>query len=69
MGQINCSVNSCAYWGKGNVCEADAIMVQNNQGQDYSMEIGTMVEMSAETSAETCCETFKPKKEKAGKKS
>ena len=63
MAEIKCSVDSCSYWGKGNVCEADAIMVRNNKPQDYDMEIGTMGDTEAETSAETMCETFKPKAE------
>ncbi|MGE5528270.1 MAG: DUF1540 domain-containing protein [Patescibacteria group bacterium] len=62
MAKINCSVDSCTYWGKGDVCEADSIMVRNNQVQRYDMEIGAMGGMNPETSAETMCETFKPRK-------
>jgi len=61
MSKINCTVNSCTYWGKGDICEADAIMVRNNKGSADNMEIGTMGGMSPGTSAETMCETFKPK--------
>ncbi|MGE5552278.1 MAG: DUF1540 domain-containing protein [Bacteroidota bacterium] len=61
MAEIKCSVDSCSYWGRGNVCEADEIMVRNNKPQDYDMEIGTMGEVEAETSAQTMCETFKPR--------
>ena len=63
MARFECSVDSCTYWGKGNVCQADSIMVQNNRGQANDMEIGTMGETEAETSAETMCETYKPKAE------
>ncbi len=63
MAKINCSVNSCTYWGKGEVCKADSIMVKNNQSMGYDMEIGTMGENDAGTSAETMCETYKPKAE------
>lgn len=61
MAKINCSVDSCVYHGRGDVCEADSIMVRNNSDRRYDMEIGAIAgEEGAETSAETMCETFKP---------
>ena len=62
MAKINCSVDSCTYWGKGNVCQADSITIRNNKVQNFDLEIGTMGEANAKTSAETMCETFKPGK-------
>lgn len=64
MAKINCSVDSCNYWDKGNVCQADSIMVKQNragQSNNYNMEIGSMGAMDAKTSTETQCETFRPK--------
>ena len=42
MAKINCSVYSCTYYGKGDVCQADSIMVKNNKNAAYNMEIGSM---------------------------
>ncbi len=30
MTKVRCSVNSCYYWGEGDVCKADSIWVNNN---------------------------------------
>lgn len=61
---VKCSVDSCEYWDKGNFCGADGIQVDNNMGSaGTSMEIGSIgsVGADANTSAGTCCQTFKPK--------
>lgn len=50
MPEVKCSVNSCVYWGEGNVCTAEAIMVKNSLPHDTDddlflgkdMEIGAM---------------------------
>ena len=61
VAKINCKVDSCIYHAKNDVCEADSIMVKNNQAQNYDLEIGTIAgEGNANTSTETMCETFKP---------
>ncbi len=57
---VKCSVDSCYYWGSGNVCEANEIMVKNNIDSP-TFEIGTIGEMDARTSEETMCATYKPK--------
>lgn len=90
MTEVKCSVESCHYWGDGNICTADSIMVKNTLSSDTDdelhrigdMEIGTMKQGIAEEkmkktrtditqgkqgehatrSSETCCETFRPKK-------
>lgn len=58
--RVGCTVDSCSYWGFGNVCEADEIMVKNNI-DSADMEIGTMDTLDAATSEETMCATYKPK--------
>lgn len=57
---VKCSVDSCYYWGSGNVCQADAIMVKNNVDQ-IGFEIGTIGDLEARTSEDTMCATYKPK--------
>lgn len=81
MPNVRCSVDSCHYWGEGDVCTADEIWVKNNMEEDVDDEIGTgrgdmevgdlgslnregrrrVVHTSARTSAETCCETMRPR--------
>lgn len=61
MNRIKCSVTSCKYNEVGKVCGADEIKVRNNFGATDDMEIGSLDEMKARTSMETCCETFAPK--------
>ncbi|HQD39839.1 MAG: DUF1540 domain-containing protein [Firmicutes bacterium] len=70
MAKINCSVRSCYYWNEGGICGADSIIVKNNRPGDLDdelasldMELGSIGEFHANTSAETCCETFRPREE------
>jgi hypothetical protein len=69
MTNVRCSVNTCHYWGQGDVCRASDITVKNNMATDMDddfeegpagMEIG-ILGSSAKTSGQTCCETFKPR--------
>ncbi len=30
MTKVRCQVNSCYYWGKGEICQAENILVNNN---------------------------------------
>ncbi|MBO8126585.1 MAG: DUF1540 domain-containing protein [Firmicutes bacterium] len=60
---VKCTVDSCYYWGSGNVCEADEIEIKNNV-RNFNMEIGTMGAMEAQTSEETMCATYRPKNSK-----
>lgn len=46
---VLCEVNSCMYWGSGNLCKADEIYVVNNK------------KAQAQDSEETDCKTFQPK--------
>ncbi|HHY45992.1 MAG TPA: DUF1540 domain-containing protein [Firmicutes bacterium] len=61
---VRCSVDTCGYWGTGDVCNAQAIHVQHNRpaGSTGKMEVGTIDQgVRASTSEETCCRTFKPR--------
>ena len=76
MAEVICSVTNCEYWGKGNVCRADKIWINNNSGEDLTGDIefadeldflseGELVETSESESAvssyQTCCETMRPR--------
>ncbi|MDM5153533.1 DUF1540 domain-containing protein [Bacillus sp. DX1.1] len=70
MPDVRCSVSNCSFWGQGNFCQASAIVVQPDAqnaaqaGDDsYTNAVltGEMLESSASTSVETCCQTFRPK--------
>lgn len=60
--QIYCTVNSCFYYGKGDLCFAEKIMVKNNPAtiQSTKMEVGTLGGVARESN-QTLCETFVPK--------
>lgn len=61
--QIFCTVNSCYYYGTGDRCKAEKIMVQNNQatlGRTADMEVGSLGG-EAGASNQTLCHTFIPK--------
>ncbi|MBC7347727.1 MAG: DUF1540 domain-containing protein [Clostridia bacterium] len=71
--QIMCTVNSCAYWGQGNICEAPKILVTSDAiGDAYpesmdANEVTQLVQQAgltpATTCMETCCKTFTRKKQ------
>jgi hypothetical protein len=61
--EVKCSVDSCYYWDKGNICGADAIEVASNFAVNADMEAG-MLGKDSSTSNETQCVTFKPKEKK-----
>lgn len=46
---VVCSVDSCNFWGQGNKCQAESIMVNNVRPMEH-----------AHRSDETNCETFEP---------
>ncbi|KXS40022.1 MULTISPECIES: DUF1540 domain-containing protein [unclassified Candidatus Frackibacter] len=66
MSKIACNVSNCAYYGSGNVCEADKISVSDtnfsaNTNTKAGMEVGSFSEqVTSNTSGETQCVTFKP---------
>ncbi|OYD07711.1 DUF1540 domain-containing protein [Paludifilum halophilum] len=69
MPEVKCSVANCHYWGEGNHCNADAIMVEIDEHWDKKLDEkigGEYVDSdhqdhSARISKDTCCHTFKPK--------
>lgn len=66
---VKCSVANCAYWGEGNNCQADMIMVEVDRYAKANYEEEFAGEYShssdhralASDSKETCCHTFKPR--------
>lgn len=68
--EVYCSVANCYFWDEGNVCGADAIMVEVNARADrqFDEEVGGEMintsnqEYTARHSRDTCCHTFRPKR-------
>lgn len=74
MTNVRCSVDTCKFWGEGEVCKADAVWVKNNMTNDtddelYQTEFAdepgikpdeNKKSTSAGTSSQTCCETMRP---------
>ncbi|WP_100406788.1 DUF1540 domain-containing protein [Bacillus solitudinis] len=66
---VKCNVANCTYWGDGNHCQADSILVEidAHANIDFSMEAGEEPYGKAEHKdkvdhrVETCCHTFRPK--------
>ncbi|PGZ10557.1 disulfide formation protein C [Bacillus cereus] len=70
MPEVKCSVSNCSFWGQGNFCQANAIVVQpdaqetgqtENDAYTGAVLTNETLESSVTTSVETCCHTFKPK--------
>ncbi|UOF88601.1 DUF1540 domain-containing protein [Fodinisporobacter ferrooxydans] len=69
--QVVCTVSNCKYWGNGNVCNADKILVTSDQiGTIYPNSIDAsqadmIVAESGTTPVSfcesTCCKTFETK--------
>ena len=57
--EVKCTVDSCHYW-KDNICTAETIEVAKNFMDESNMETGIIGEKS-NVSAQTMCNTFKPK--------
>lgn len=66
MTNVKCSVENCYYYGEGNVCTADTIMVEteefesNNFNEEFG-EIGNNSKDQAKSKEQTICSTFKAK--------
>ncbi|MEG3071508.1 MAG: DUF1540 domain-containing protein [Peptococcaceae bacterium] len=64
MPQIFCSVNNCHYYGKGNLCQADKILITSDtMSQNLSANIdapnaGQITPTPVAKCPETCCKTF-----------
>lgn len=67
MPKIYCSINNCHYYGKGNLCEANEIMITHDRMGNQMPESMDAMQSSqfepspAQTCMETCCKTFVPK--------
>jgi len=67
MPEVKCSVANCYYYGEGNVCTAEAIMVEvdKHANSHFNQEIGE-IEINlehqdhAKNREDTICHTFKP---------
>lgn len=61
---IHCLVDNCHYWGEGNLCQANEIMVVNDAfGEDQPDELdakraSNLSTTPAESCMDTCCKTF-----------
>lgn len=69
MPQVKCSVSNCEYWETENNCNANMIMIDIDQHQNakYKAEFAgesfdSEHQDSAVRASNTCCHTFKPKK-------
>ncbi|MBW7454503.1 DUF1540 domain-containing protein [Paenibacillus sepulcri] len=65
---VSCSVANCSFWGQGNQCNADQIMIDidshahTNLDSEFAGEhFQASHQDNATESASTCCHTFKPK--------
>ncbi|MEH7158791.1 DUF1540 domain-containing protein [Neobacillus drentensis] len=68
--EVSCSISNCLFYGKGNVCTAEKIMVEHDNHARYDTEMSSELGEKNHTdyaghSAETCCKTFKKKRIKA----
>jgi Domain of Unknown Function (DUF1540) len=69
MPEVKCNVSNCTYWGEGNNCIADAILVEIDRHADNSYDMSANGELVGDAAhkdhahdpAETCCHTFKSK--------
>lgn len=63
--EVSCSIANCYYYGEGNICTADKIIVEHDRHASYDSEMSAELSEKnhidvADTSSETCCKTFKP---------
>jgi hypothetical protein len=64
--EVSCAISNCTYYGEGNVCTAEKIMVELDNHSRYDTEMSSELseknhQDNAINSAATCCKTFKPK--------
>jgi hypothetical protein len=64
MSNIYCSVSNCHYWKKGNMCDANQIMVTSDDMAGWEPDSFDAPEHSefdhtpVDSCMETCCKTF-----------
>lgn len=67
MARVKCTVDTCHYWSQGQVCTADEIQVDSQYGVTsagrtaFSAELSATGQSGARTSAETMCQTYRPR--------
>lgn len=69
MPEVKCNVSNCTYWGEGNNCVADAILVEIDKHANMSVDMSADGSLhgdaahkdAAHDTAETCCHTFRAK--------
>ena len=63
MPDVNCTVNNCQYWTDGNLCEAQQIVIQNDEEGGFSQnaKLNQLKATPADSNDDTCCQTFKMK--------
>lgn len=63
MPDVNCTVNNCKYWEDGNLCNAQQIVIQNDEEGGFAPNVNLkqLSATPADSEDETCCQTFKMK--------
>lgn len=70
--EVYCTVNNCDYWGKGNHCFAEKILITNDAAADQWPDsvdapvAGTLPFTPAQTCMATACKTFRPRHSNRG---
>ncbi|WP_209124096.1 DUF1540 domain-containing protein [Alkalihalobacillus sp. BA299] len=64
--EVSCAISNCSFYGEGNICTVEKIMVELDAHARYDTEMSSELSEKnhidkAGHSAETCCKTFKPK--------
>lgn len=61
---VSCTVNTCVYWEEQNICAAEKILITLDRALseiDSKMEIAKLEATPATRSAQTSCQTFRPR--------
>lgn len=70
--EVYCTVNTCDYWGQGNHCFAQKILITRDSAGDQwpdsvdAPQASTLPPTPAENCMATCCKTFRPRDSKRG---
>lgn len=68
MPEVKCTVANCGFWTQGNRCNAASIQIEvdqhaeSNLNEEFAVELGSKHQDEADDSANTCCQTFVPKR-------
>ena len=57
---VKCEVDSCHYWGKGNKCNAEQILVNYKDSISGGSDVEFGMMGNKKSTDSTCCETFRP---------